>query len=94
MLSKKFTVNQILNDGKKQFAKLVENLQKMKNIRSITSPSVRTDFTGFVKTNKVNQNETITSFGILCLNPSYIFRRLIEEEKPHSVILTSGTLTP
>ena len=36
----------------------------------------------------------MTGFGILCLNPSYIFRKLVEEEKPRSIILTSGTLSP
>lgn len=30
----------------------------------------------------------------MCIDPSYIFKKLIEEEKPLSVILTSGTLSP
>ena len=28
------------------------------------------------------------------MNPSYIFRKLVDEEQPRSIILTSGTLSP
>ena len=34
------------------------------------------------------------ALGLLCLSPSHIFRKLIEEENPRSIILTSGTLSP
>jgi hypothetical protein len=33
------------------------------------------------------------SFGLLCINPGYIFSKLVYEEKPRSVILASGTLS-
>lgn len=38
----------------------------------------------------------MTQWGIQCLNPSYVFKQIAnnQEERPLSVILTSGTLQP
>lgn len=36
---------------------------------------------------------TKRQLGYICLNPSYIFKQLVDK-KPRSIILTSGTLTP
>ena len=63
----------------------------MKRIRALKGLGVTQDFRGFVKTDR---DDLIISFGLLCLNPSYIFKNLLEDEKPRSVILTSGTLNP
>lgn len=82
-----------MESGKKKLLKVVECLQKMKKIRYVSQASK--DFTCFVQFTK-SKSGAITpySFGLMCLNPSYIFKRLLEEECPRSVILTSGTLSP
>ena len=71
----------------------------------------RTDeFKMFIRTNKntsVNArpkqaghgkaplDQHITHFGVHCLNPSHVFKQLLEgSERPRSIILTSGTLSP
>lgn len=70
----------------------------MKIIRQLASIShIHRDFTGFTKFEKDDYGswqDNLESFGMLCLNPSYIFKKLLSEEKPRSVILTSGTLNP
>jgi Rad3-related DNA helicase len=76
----------------------MDAIQKMKVIRQLrVIGHVHKDFAGFTKFEKDEYGrwqDNLESFGILCLNPSYIFKKLIAEERPRSVILTSGTLNP
>ena len=83
-------VNQIISKGKQRVSVLIDVLSKMKRIRMLQGEQVTSDFRGFIQT----KSGQITSFGLMCLNPSYIFQKLLNKENPRSVILTSGTLTP
>ena len=87
-----------MQKGKNAIAQLMDVFQKMKTIRKLgASPAVVRDFTGFTKFSRDKERsrqENLESFGLFCLNPSYIFNKLISEEQPRSVILTSGTLNP
>jgi hypothetical protein len=68
-------------------------LNKLKYLREQVRAIEKTnDFRGFIK-RKTCSGEML-GFGIISLNPSIVFKELIEAEKPRSVILTSGTLSP
>lgn len=78
---------------------------KIKKIKALllTLPNKQVnDFKMFIRTNKNNNfknqpksEQHITHFGVHCLNPSYVFKQLLSnDEKPRSIILTSGTLSP
>jgi hypothetical protein len=66
----------------------------MRKIKALSGTHHTKDFYGFVKFDHDLNEDDLESFGILCLNPSYIFRKLIKDEHPRSLLLTSGTLNP
>jgi hypothetical protein len=78
-------------------------IRKIKNLLKTLQPTRKVeDFKMFIRTNKNNNyqkgsnnsEQHITHFGVHCLNPAYVFKQLLIDEKPRSVILTSGTLSP
>ena len=84
-----------LAKGKSKVGRVIEVLTKMRRARSLQGLAITKDFRGFIKTsNGSGKKIRVTEFGLLCLNPSYMFKKLLEDERPRSVILTSGTLAP
>ena len=80
---------------------MLEKIKKIKSLLATTANGQVGDFKCFIRTNKnlkrqKMNDQHITNFGIQCLNPSYVFKQLMntDGEKPRSVILTSGTLSP
>lgn len=80
-------------------------IRKIKNLLKVQNRTCKVeDFKMFIRTNKNNNyqknaqsggsEQHITHFGVHCLNPAYVFKQLLVDERPRSVILTSGTLSP
>lgn len=72
--------------GKTKICVIIEILEKMRKIKRLDEFRLFNDFKSFVRTNKPYKNqisrikEHTTGFGILCLNPSFIFRKIVEKE--------------
>jgi len=82
---------------------MFSKIRKIKMLMKSVSKSKKVDdFKMFIRTNKNNNyskgsnlsEQHITHFGVHCLNPAYVFKQLLSDEQPRSVILTSGTLSP
>jgi hypothetical protein len=81
---------------------MLEKIRKIKKLMSDFGKSVQDmcDFKCYIRTNRSFKTKGldhhITQFGVHCLNPSYVFRQIVNDpkERPRSVILTSGTLSP
>ena len=80
---------------------MLERIAKIKHL--VTKEGVealsKRELKFFIRTNKGTRGQDkqhITQWGISCLTPSYIFKQVVAnpDEKPLSVILTSGTLQP
>jgi Rad3-related DNA helicase len=82
-----------LPDKSKILNKLFESLEKISSAYKI-SAEYEEDFFMFIldeyqETTRKNQRK----LGFWCFNPAYAFREFVSE-KPRSIILASGTLTP
>lgn len=92
------------NDRQKlsSIIEMLEKIAKIKKMMTYDDSLQLKDFKFFIRTNKSTkgskgpQQQHITQWGIYCLNPSYVFKQIVRDpdERPLSVILTSGTLQP